>query len=102
MLGVGVVSEINVLFFDEAGIKSSVVAGRALTRASRLVDSSLIAEDEALGDGERASVDPGLLQDAVEWARIAAETDPDAENRTLAREAPDAIKRMLAAVKAAD
>jgi uncharacterized protein len=55
-----------------------------------------------VSDGERASVDPGLLQDAVEWARIAAETDPDAENRTLAREAPDAIKRMLAAVKAAD
>lgn len=50
VLRVGVVGEIHVFFFDEAGIKSSVViAGRALTRASRLVDSCLIAEHEALG-----------------------------------------------------
>lgn len=55
-----------------------------------------------VSDGERASVDPGLLQDAVEWARVAAEADPDAEYRKLAGEASDAVQRILASVKAAD
>jgi uncharacterized protein len=55
-----------------------------------------------VSDGERASVDPGLLQDAVEWARVAAEADPDTEHRKLAGEASDAIQRIMASVKAAD
>ena len=43
-----------------------------------------------------------LGEEALEWARIAAETDPDAERRKLAEEAPDAINSILAAAKAAD
>jgi len=55
-----------------------------------------------VSDGEQASVDPGLLQDAIEWSRVAAEADPDAEHRKLAGEASDAVQRILASVKAAD
>ena len=55
-----------------------------------------------VSDAKRARIDPGVLEEAIEWARIAAETEPDPAHRKLAREAPEAIGRILAAARATD